>query len=188
MAKNTNPLTKNLLIKQNWNSISLPITNRAPHGSNELFKDISIKKLIHGSFLKLGILTSEISFTKVCTGDVNIQFLYYPLSHPTHLNELGGSLRAPEGATGATNFNLSSQGGVTDLILPLLNLINLILKLKEPTKNYKFVCVKAANKFVDGKILNDYIYYMVLEDPSRLKNVVNSLLKEYKTISSSNSQ
>jgi hypothetical protein len=62
------------------------------------------------------------------------------------------------------------------------------LKLKEPTKNYKFVCVKAANKFVDGKILNDYIYYMVLEDPSRLKNVVNSLLKEYKTISSSNSQ
>jgi hypothetical protein len=108
------------------------------------------------------VLTSDISFTKVCTGEITIQFLYYPLTH--------------------SKTNINNQ----DQILPLLNLLNLILKLREPNKNYKFVCVKAANKFVDSKILNDYIYYMVLEDPSRLKNVVNSLLKEYTKLAQSN--
>lgn len=134
--------------------MSLPITNRAPNGSNEFFKDTSIKNLIHGSFLKLGILTSDVSFTKVCTGETTIQFLYYP----PQISQTGSQ------------------------ILPLINLLGLILKLREPKKNYKFVCVKAAHKFVDSKILNDYIFYMVLEDPSRLKNVVNYLLKEYKLI------
>lgn len=167
--------------------MSLPVTNRTPNGSNEFFKDQSIKNLIQGSFLKLGVLTSDISFSKVCTGETNIQFLYYPIppkAPHTHFVGRGASEGASEsppqreGQIGpsANEVNLKNK------ILPLLNILNLILKLREPTKNYKFVCVKAANKFVDSKILNDYIYYMVLEDPSRLKNVVNSLLKEYKLL------
>ena len=159
MAKNTNPLTKNLLIKQNWNTISLPITGRVKHGSNEFVKDRFIKDLINGSFLKLGILTSEISLTKICTGENTLQFLYYPL------------------------INTKTKTSNQEKIIGLIQILKRILNLREPTKDYKFVCVKAANKFVEGKILNDYINYMVIEDPSRLKNVVNTLIKEYKTLS-----
>jgi hypothetical protein len=47
---------------------------------------------------------------------------------------------------------------------------------------FKFICVRAANKFVDGKILNDFVHYSVLSDPSRLKYVVSTLIREYKQL------
>ena len=157
MAKNTNPITKNLLIKQNWNAITLPVTNRVKHGSNELIKDYWLKSLIEGLFKKIGILTSDISLTKNCLGLINVQFIYYPLVKDDESN--------------------------AKLIIPVINLIKKILIIREPTKSYKFICVKAANKFVDGKILNDYINNLTIQDPNRLKYVVNSVIKEFKLIS-----
>ncbi len=179
MAKNTNPLTKNLLIKQNWKTISLPITNRVKYGCNEFYKDKFLKDLINGSFFKLGILTSEISITKVCTGEITIQMLYYPLVS----KELTVSLNKKENSkiTNETIINSTKLKNVV-LVPNLIKILKEILKLREPTINYKFVCVKAANKFVDSKILNDYINNMVIEDPSKLKNVVNSLIREYRTL------
>lgn len=156
MAKNTNPITKNLLIKQNWNTIALPTTGKAKHGSNELIKDSWIKSLIEGLFKKVGILTSEVSLTKNCLGSVNIQFIYYPLVKATN------------------------EESNTKLIIPIIKLIKKILIIREPTKDYKFVCIKATNKFVDGKILNNYINYLAVQDPNRLKYIVNTIIKEYK--------
>lgn len=156
MAKN---ITKSLLIKQNWTDLSLPITNRAPSGSNELFTNSHIKTLINGSFFKLGLLTSEISISRTCVGSNTIQFLYYPLSNPK-LGEL-----------------FESQ------ILRAIKLIKAILALKEPKSEFKFICVKAPHKFADAKILNDFINNMVISDPNKIKFVVNSLIKEYKGLS-----
>lgn len=161
MAKNTNPLTKNLLIKKNWNTISLPVTDRVKHGSNELIKEKFIKDIISGSFMKLGVLTSEIRITKNCVGENTIQWKYYPIY------KKGGVAQ-------------NEQQG--EYIITLIKVLKKLIKIKEPKVNYKLVCVKAANKFVDGKILNDYINNMVIGDPKKLKNVVNALIKEYKRI------
>ena len=54
------------------------------------------------------------------------------------------------------------------------------LSLTEP--KYKFICVKAANKFVDGKILNDYVHYSVMADPKKLKFVVKTLIRGFKLL------
>jgi hypothetical protein len=192
MAKNTNPFTKNLLIKQSWNTISLPITDRVKHGSNEFIKDKFIKDLINGSFLNLGLLTSGVCISKNCLGQYTIQFLYFPLNHVQ------------------TKLNHSS------LVLNLLKVLNLIFSVafykqcsprsdstplslpnsltapgsRSPASGspvaraplFKFICVRAANKFVDGKILNDFVHYSVLSDPSRLKYVVSTLIREYKQL------
>lgn len=158
MAKN---ITKSLLIKQNWTDLSLPITSRAPSGSNELFTNSHIKTLISGSFFKLGLLTSEISISRTCTGSNSIKFLYYPLNNP----KLGQIFESQ--------------------IVRVISLIKTILALKEPQSEFKFICVKAPNKFADAKILNDFINNMVINDPNRIKFVVNSLIKEYKNLSTS---
>jgi hypothetical protein len=75
---------------------------------------------------------------------------------------------------------MSKNGGAR--IITLIKVLKSILRMKEPQGEYKLVCIKAENKFVDGKILNDYINNMVIGDPKRLKNVVNTLIKEYKRI------
>lgn len=158
MAKN---ITKSLLIKQNWTDLSLPITGRAPSGSNELFTNSHIKTLISGSFFKLGLLTSEISISRTCTGSNTVQFLYYPLNN----QKLG--------------LTFETQ------LIRIVKLLKSILSLKEPSCEFKFICVKAPNKFADAKILNDYINNMVINDPNKLKFVVNSIIKEYKSLSAS---
>jgi hypothetical protein len=93
---------------------------------------------------------------------------------------------SPEGAHKGVNpagFNSSlTKDAPTGQMVALIKILKNLLMVKEPTKNYKFVCVRAANKYVDGKILNDYINYMVLEDPNKLKYVVNTLIKEYKLL------
>ena len=119
MAKNTNPLTKNLLIKQNWKTISLPITNRVKYGSNEFYKDKFIKDLINGSFFKLGILTSEISIPKVCTCEITIQMLYYPLAlslNKKDLNKGNSSSANSFQRNKETNINLKNVVLVPNLI------------------------------------------------------------------------
>lgn len=172
MAKNTNPLTKNLLIKKNWSTISLPVTDRVKHGSNELIKEKFIKEIISGSFMKLGVLTSEIRITKNCVGENTIQWKYFPINSQNAIREIS---KGPMGQTAQSGL----QG---EYIITLIKVLKRIIKIKEPKANYKLVCVKAANKFVDGKILNDYINNMVVGDPKKLKNVVNALIKEYKRI------
>jgi hypothetical protein len=105
--------------------------------------------------------------------------LYYPLVS----KELTVFLNKKENSkiTNETIINSTKLKNVV-LVPNLIKILKEILKLREPTINYKFVCVKAANKFVDSKILNDYINNMVIEDPSKLKNVVNSLIREYRTL------
>jgi hypothetical protein len=109
--------------------------------------------------------------------------LYYPLAVSLNKKDAkqnkGNSFFPPEHSK-ETNLNFKN----VVLVPNLIKILKEILKLREPTINYKFVCVKAANKFVDSKILNDYINNMVIEDPSKLKNVVNSLIKEYRTLGS----
>ncbi len=133
------------------------------YGSNEFIKDTLIKTLLDGLLKKIGILTSEITMTKDCRGVVNIQFLYYPL------------IAASAGST-------QTGGPNSNLIIPALNLIKKILVIKNPHLEYKLVCVKANNKFSDSKILNDYITNMATADPSKLKNIVGSIVKEYKIL------
>jgi hypothetical protein len=65
-------------------------------------------------------------------------------------------------------------------VVKLIQVLKILIELKEPTKSYKMVCIRAANKFVEGKILNDYINNMVVEDPSKLKYVVSTVIREYK--------
>jgi hypothetical protein len=77
---------------------------------------------------------------------------------------------------------VAQQVHPSGVVPALIKILKKILMIKEPTKNYKFVCVRAANKYVDGKILNDYINNMVLADPNKLKYVVNTLIKEYKLL------
>jgi hypothetical protein len=92
---------------------------------------------------------------------------------------------AQRGPSAAAQGGLNSpnpKDAPTGQMVALIKILKKILMVKEPTKNYKFVCVRAANKYVDGKILNDYINYMVLEDPNKLKYVVNTLIKEYKLL------
>jgi hypothetical protein len=113
--------------------------------------------------------------------------LYYPLA--VSLNKKDALKKLNQGNSFSTLLR-SSKGAEplnfknVVLVPNLIKILKEILKLREPTINYKFVCVKAANKFVDSKILNDYINNMVIEDPSKLKNVVNSLIKEYRTLDS----
>ena len=154
------------------------------------------------------MLTSEVSITKNCIGENTIQFLYYPLSmtskESTGEKKSGGETRGsimgslrdraaserdlfpqrgPSAARPAEGFNSPNpKDAPTGQMVALIKILKKILMVKEPTKNYKFVCVRAANKYVDGKILNDYINYMVLEDPNKLKYVVNTLIKEYKLL------
>ena len=126
-------------------------------------------------------------------GENTIQFLYYPLStHTTGQNptqtERSSPMGHPTGATGgpqrvgAADPTGGPRGPVVGQITELIKIIKKILMIKEPTKNYKLVCVKAANKYVDGKILNDYISNMVIADPNKIKYVVNTLIKEYKLL------
>jgi hypothetical protein len=42
------------------------------HGSNELVRDEFIKNLINGSFMKQGMLTSEVGISKRSTGENTI--------------------------------------------------------------------------------------------------------------------
>lgn len=136
--------------------LSVPISNRSPHGSNELFLNTYIKTLINGAFLKLGILTSEISISRNCVGNNTIQFLYYPL------------------------ISRNNKKKLDNKILLAIKAIKLILALKEPASDFKFICVKAHNKFTDAKLLNDYVNIRVLKDPNRIKYIASSVLREYK--------
>lgn len=156
MAKNTNPLTKSLLIKQSWNTLTLPLQNKG--GNNELIKENFIKKIINGTFLKLGLLTSDIHISKNCIDFMTIQFMYYPL-----INKLTGK-------------SINNK-----YIVELIKLIKLLFKLKYPTKEFKFVCIKAPNKFIEPKILNDYIHYSVMDDPNKIKFILLNLIREYRT-------
>lgn len=62
------------------------------------------------------------------TNIITIQFMYYPLNKSYLI-----------------------------YVLNLISLIKTILKLKYPKHQFKFVCVEADHKFVEAKILNDYI-------------------------------
>lgn len=165
MAKNTNPLAKGLLIKQSWNTISLPITSsQKGYGNNELIKDMFIRKIINGIFLKLGVLTSDIHISKNALGLINIKFIYYPLSFTK------GS---------ESKFGQNILLGDNKQLLEIIKILKLLFKVKYPKNEFKFVCIKAANKFVEPKILNDYIHFSVMDDPNRIKFVLSNLIREY---------
>lgn len=157
MAKNTNPLTKSLLIKHNWYSLVLPSSN----STNIVHQDLFISKLIHGSFYKLGILTSQVYLSRSCNKYLTISFYYYPLK--------------------LFRSNHSSTFG--NLVLPLIKLLKSLLIAKYPGYNIKFVAIKAPHKFIDSKILNDFIHFSVSNDPNRIKFVLYRLIKEFKFLS-----
>ena len=154
MAKNINPLTRSLLIKQNWYTVTLPINK---HLDNH--KETFIRRLISGSFLKLGILTSDISISSNCLNQWTIHMIYYPLINKTTGKATSG-----------------------DIIIKLIKLIKNILKLKYIELDIKLIFIKAPNKFVEPKILNDYIHYSVMEDPNKIKYVLVNLIREYRSI------
>lgn len=175
MAKNINPLTTRLLKKDYWYINSLPFDETPTigsanegyinKGSNDIVQYQYIKNLIHGSFLKIGILTSEIRISKNCLASpLLIQFLYYPLVIKTTFT------------TRREEEPVSNQNQIVDL----LKIIKLILNLKYPFYNIKFVCVKAPHKFLDTKILNDFIQFSSTGNPNRLKFTLLSIIKEFR--------
>lgn len=185
MAKNTNPLTTRLLKKDFWYINSLPL-DETPYlasdinkgylskGSDVVIQYKYIKSLIHSSFMKLGILTSEVRLSKNCINTnvstsktlINlkaeqpmvIQFMYYPLAMRN-----GRSLRSNQ-----------------KQIISLIKVLKLILKLKYPFYKIKFICIKAPHKFLDAKILNDFIHFSSFSNPNKLKFVILSLIKEFR--------
>lgn len=171
MARNTNPLTKSLLIKQNWKSILPPLPTKgfkgssknqddafwsSSYGSNDIVLNNYLKTIINGTFLKLGILTSEVYISKNCFGDITLYFYYYIL------------------------------GNNKNKLLPILNIIKSLFNLKYPNNTLKLVCIKAPHKFVDSKLLNDYLFNNVFQEPNKLKRVLTLLIKEYKILSPKN--
>jgi hypothetical protein len=118
-------------------------------------------------------LTSEISITKNCQGYINIQFLYYPLTAAKEIYPKAISQVAQGGGALGGEPN-------TRLIMPVLNLVKKLLLIRSPSKDYRFICIKANNKFADSKILNDYVNNLTTLDPNRLKNIVSAIVREYK--------
>jgi hypothetical protein len=115
-------------------------------------------------FLKLGYLTSDIIITKNSVNNINLIFLYHPLSQSSDSDIIIGN-----------NSKL--------ILIKLINLIKLILQIKEPSNNYKLIAIKASNKLVDSNILNDYFFYSLLEDPNSFQNICNSTINEFKSYS-----
>lgn len=115
-----------------------------------------IRKIINGMFLNLGILTSDIHISKDALGLISIKFIYYPLS-----------------------FKKGSVLKDNKQLLDIIKLLKLLFKVKYPKNEFKFLCIKAANKFIEPKILNDYIHFSVMDDPNRIKFVLSNLIREY---------
>ncbi len=166
MTKNTNPFSSRLLIKEYWLSRSLPL-NEIPEnsikrnkGTSDYFQDKYIRELIHGTFMKLGLITSEIRLSKNCLGKITIQFFYYPLIYKNQ----------------AINYKFNKY------LTSLIQIIKSILNLKYPNFTFKLICIKAPHKFVDAKLLNDYINFNVMDDPNKLKFVYMNLIREYKNL------
>jgi hypothetical protein len=153
MAKNTNKK-----YSRNITDVVLPITGRAPSGSNEILNNNSIKTIIKGFMLKLGLLTSEISISKNCIGQIQIKFLYYPLA--------------------SKNFQTKFDQNLITIIQTLKN----ILSLKNPNNTFKFILIKAQNKFADPNLLADYINLKSIKNPSRIKYLSKYLLRSYKSL------
>lgn len=66
------------------------------------------------------------------------------------------------------------------LIIDLIKLMKLLFNLKYPNKEFKFVCIKAPNKFIEPKILNDFVHFSVMEDPNKIKFILLNLIREYR--------
>lgn len=96
--------------------------------------------------------------SKNSLGLITLQFMYYPL-----INKLTGK-------------SINNQ-----IIVSLIKLIKLLLNLKYPNKEFKFICIKAPNKFIEPKILNDYVHYSIIEEPNKFKFILLNLIREYKT-------
>ncbi len=152
------------LIDNSANAINLPLSSRGNSVSNTYLKEKWIRSLIQGIFLKLGYLTSDIIITKNSVNNINLIFLYYPLSQSSDSDIITGN-----------NSKL--------ILIKLINLIKLILQIKEPSNNYKLIAIKASNKLVDSNILNDYFFYSLLEDPNSFQNICNSTINEFKSYS-----
>ena len=114
------------LIDNSANAINLPLSSRGNSVSNTYLKEKWIRSIIQGIFLKLGYLTSDIIITKNSVNNINLIFLYYPLSQSSDSDIITGN-----------NSKL--------ILIKLINLIKLILQIKEPSNNYKLIAIKASN-------------------------------------------
>lgn len=149
-------------------------------GSNEVLRYLFINNLIWGCFLKLGILTSDVRLSKTCLGDTTIYFLY----HPLRLCQSSSKKRTLASHTGGfSNKRLRVRRHTFKNTVPyLLEILKLIINLKYPLLNIKFVCVKAAHSLVDPKILNHIIQFSVAKNPKFFKPVLLQYLRIYKKL------
>lgn len=184
MARNIKPLTKSLLIKQSWLDTELPILGRDSQGTNsELIENTYIRKLIHGTFLKLGILTSEVFIQKNSLGHKNIIFSYY-CCHNTQATYKNNQSFLSIGKA-ADEHKFKNQPSNKLLITKVIKLLRQLIEIKSGY-DVKIICISAPHKFVDAKLLNDYITLNAQKSNFNFKLIINRLIREYSSLSSAN--
>ena len=173
MAKNTNPITKKIYGQNSWSTTTWngPCFARAVDD----YHDIFIKKLIHGIFQKYKYLTSDVQIKKFATGNIEISWLFLPLS-------FGEEKSFKKRQISKVISKRSVEGGqlkISKVVVLIAKIIKSILILKFGNI-YSFKIIQAPNLFSNSKLVADYINRQLTQDPRQHRYVLNKLTWDFK--------